>query len=63
MTLYSNCDVCKGHGRVPEQLEGLRTQLCPDCQGMGQKLTEDSRTIIGLVRAAEVEGMLPEAEF
>jgi hypothetical protein len=61
IALYALCAACDGHGRVPDRPNGPRTEICPDCRGKGFVPTEEGRTVIGLVRAAKVEGLLPEA--
>jgi hypothetical protein len=58
---YSTCSACGGHGRIPGRPDGPRTELCPESRGAGFDPTKDGRAIIGLVRAAKVEGLLPEA--
>ncbi len=60
VSVDSNCDACKGHGRIPEQPEGPRAVYCLQCRGAEFLPTEDGKAIIGLVRAAKVERLLPE---
>jgi DnaJ-class molecular chaperone len=62
IALYTNCPTCEGHGRVADRHDGPRTELCPECRGTGLVATEDGKAIIGLVRAAGAEDMLPESE-
>jgi hypothetical protein len=58
--LYTNCARCGGHGRVPESLGTPRTAICPCCRGKGLLPTEEGRAIIGLLRAAKLDELLPE---
>jgi hypothetical protein len=60
IALYSTCSACDGHGRIPGQTDGPRTELCPECRGAGFVPTKDGRAILGLLRAARMEGLLPE---
>jgi hypothetical protein len=49
--IYACCAGCLGHGWVPEEPMGPRTQPCPACHGMGLMPTEDGRIILGLLKA------------
>jgi len=60
IVLYATCIVCDGHGRVAAQPGDARTMICGDCRGKGFLPTKDGRAIIGLVKIAKVEGLLPE---
>jgi hypothetical protein len=59
VALYSTCAACAGHGRIATDPDGPRSVVCPKCRGAGTTPTEDGKAIIGLVRAARVEGLLP----
>ncbi len=61
VALYTTCPACDGHGRIPERPGGPRTNLCPECRGMGFTTTEEGRAIIDLVDVAKLRGLLPDA--
>ena len=60
VSIYTACPACEGHGRIPARPGGARTQLCPTCCGKGLTLTGEGVAITGLLKAAGLEGLLPE---
>ena len=60
VALDSACPACEGHGRIPARPGAARTVLCPACRGKGLALTGEGEVITGLLKAAGLDGLMPE---
>jgi DnaJ-class molecular chaperone len=61
IALYTTCPECFGRGREAYRADGHLANTCPACHGLGSQLTKEGRTIVSLIRASSVMGLLPEA--
>lgn len=62
IAVYATCPWCEGHGRIALQPGGARTETCTECRGLGFVSTTEGRAIIGLIKIAGLDELLPDAD-
>ncbi len=60
LELYHECQKCNGKGFLSPGTLKLRADMCPECRGIGWKMTDDGHEVLNFLRTFDI---VPELDY